>query len=533
MSEINRPTQGALPSSSTSGQTGHIDPVLMNEQEAPCFLRKTQRCKLGNQIWPNNDHGKSPDQWPAGFPGSSSFSILLSLAGACGVSHWRSQLWYCLIFALNTATAFHEIRFQVRRGVAMMAENGPFLEVCIQTQFFGLLILLIWLTLVTTFSVGRRRSNPVMQELLQHLKQMKESGWERNSQESLVALFPPVSADLRESEDVVLAQKLHSGMQTLRPQEDLERIDLAEPRMTQEVHPGRKTIGFLRGRQELDPSGRESKSPSSPAGVMMWALIIFTAVATLAGEITNQGALINCRKEVNRFCVLTVLGNILFTLTLCCFQLIPGKFMFSGGLIISGVREINTKLKLLTSSSSSDDLRQLRCAGAHHQRLITCFRRLTDSMTPELTGSLLFGVAVEIAFLLTLSDIVAGGGGVTSVLPLLLHLTVAAVPLVGPCEISERVRRRVSESRDILLQLQRGRPELRDEVSLLLAEVQRDLETLGELGLFHLRRSTLTDVTSAVITYVVVMVQFHAAEEDAGHGEPPSAKSEVVLTPWM
>ncbi|KAF0308508.1 hypothetical protein FJT64_002143 [Amphibalanus amphitrite] len=97
------------------------------------------------------------------------------------------------------------------------------------------------------------------------------------------------------------------------------------------------------------------------------------------------------------------------------------------------------------------------------------------------------------------------------------------VTVAGPCETCQLLLGCLGRWRDVLLRLEwQRRPELRHELELLQRAVARDLDTVGDLGLYRLRRSTLLSILSTILTYVIVMAQFQLTEFSASEVVAPS-----------
>ena len=77
------------------------------------------------------------------------------------------------------------------------------------------------------------------------------------------------------------------------------------------------------------------------------------------------------------------------------------------------------------------------------------------------------------------------------------------------CESSHRVRAQTSRTRDLLLRAEPASEEAARELGRLGAAVARDLDTIGDLGMCRLERSTNLAVVSTVITYAIVLLQFY------------------------
>ena len=54
--------------------------------------------------------------------------------------------------------------------------------------------------------------------------------------------------------------------------------------------------------------------------------------------------------------------------------------------------------------------------------------------------------------------------------------------------------------------------ELRYELGLFRETVSRDLDTLGDLGMVRLQRSTVLSIATTILTYIIILLQFFVTE---------------------
>ena len=87
-------------------------------------------------------------------------------------------------------------------------------------------------------------------------------------------------------------------------------------------------------------------------------------------------------------------------------------------------------------------------------------------------------------------------------------LLVSAVTVMLPSEAIQRCLETTGDSRDLLLAAELRQPQLCQQLSLFREVIGRDLDTLGDLGMFRLQRSTTLSMTATILTYVIVMLQF-------------------------
>ncbi|KAF0293403.1 Protein SMG9 [Amphibalanus amphitrite] len=93
-----------------------------------------------------------------------------------------------------------------------------------------------------------------------------------------------------------------------------------------------------------------------------------------------------------------------------------------------------------------------------------------------------------------------------------IYIISVFVTLVLPSEVVQWVLDTVGKTRNLLLKPQLQLPALQPELGLFRETVGRDLDTLGDLGLFRLQRSTVLSIIATILTYVIVMLQFHISE---------------------
>ena len=192
-------------------------------------------------------------------------------------------------------------------------------------------------------------------------------------------------------------------------------------------------------------------------------------------------------------------------------QLIAIKFVFAGHLIASGFHAVNGGLEVMANGSRPTDITSLRCLGELQRRLSEVFSLLTSDMTAELISVMMNGVIMHI--ILALHLIQVDYINISLLSSLIRYFPMVVVTLAGPCETCHLARTRLGRNRDLLLQLEwQRRPQLTSELTLLQRSVTRDLDTLGDLGLYQLRRSTLLGIFSTILSYIIVVAQFTLSE---------------------
>ena len=269
---------------------------------------------------------------------------------------------------------------------------------------------------------------------------------------------------------------------------------------------------ILNDLDDLPEVTRTGRSPNR-TGEYMWAMSVTLIVVFYATKIHT--GLVMCGGTSASFNTTTLscaewLGIVIaggfVNLSL---GLIAVKFMFAGLLLTYCLRIVNFELKAIVETILPSHSADLRRVGRFQLRLSEAMSRLCSDMAPELIAVMAVGVLAETSLVVLLLSTPPGVGWL---LRLLRYLPLLAVSLVGPCETCQRLLTQLGRGRDLLLQLEWQRPELSPEVGLLLKTVERDLETVGDVGLYRLRRSTLLSIFSTIVTYIIVMAQFRMSE---------------------
>ena len=216
--------------------------------------------------------------------------------------------------------------------------------------------------------------------------------------------------------------------------------------------------------------------------------------------------------------LLSWLARLGYVVVVCCFQLVSVKFLFVGQLISAGLETVNAELGALADGERPAERWQLERLTEIRGRLTGSFTRLTDHMRAELMLSMSAGVLLLVClFPMPFWSDEAYALMVT----MLLYTTSMIVTLAGPCEAGQQVLQVTAASRRLLLQLESRCPQLAQQAALAREAAGQDLESLGDLGLYRLQRSTLLSLVSTILTYVIVMLQFVESGPDlAAAGGP-------------
>ena len=270
------------------------------------------------------------------------------------------------------------------------------------------------------------------------------------------------------------------------------------------------TIGKLMERNGLHESAVVSKKLRNRFNWLLRA-VVGLMVLTFAMAFRTTLLIRSC-STVAYNCLFAAVYGLLLGLFFFSAYLIPFKLVFASLQISAGFSTINLELKAVVDGERPPDLRELCRLRSLQDDLSRTFARLTADMSAELMTLMLSGTLQMIAILMQLIA-AAEAGHLASVGVLLsLYLCGAAVAVVLPCETTQWVLNAVGETRDLLLRAEWQRPELFQELCLFRETVGRDLDTLGDLGLFRLQRPTLLAIAATILTYVIVLVQFFVTE---------------------
>ena len=205
------------------------------------------------------------------------------------------------------------------------------------------------------------------------------------------------------------------------------------------------------------------------------------------------------------------------------FQVIPLKFVFAGLQLISGFHFINTELQNAFECNIQLSPATLNQLMSLYDELSHMLNSLTKIMSAELISCITFGTFSNICMWLLLVISIHRGTLSQHALMIAQYVVGAGVTVVFPCEMTQRALTAVGDTRDLLLTAERRQPQLNQPLSLFRETVGRDLDRLGDLGLFRLQRSTLLSITATILTYIIVLVQFYGTPTaavgcDVGNG---------------
>ena len=193
--------------------------------------------------------------------------------------------------------------------------------------------------------------------------------------------------------------------------------------------------------------------------------------------------------------------------------LIALKLKFGAELILNGFQIVSSELFTMKDQKRVDftKLNHLRRCQA---KLSASFCRMTSGMIPELVTCMLYGTIAQISCFLLIISTAKTGQGLEQISNILLRMWGAVMTVVMPCEVGQMTLNELERTQDALLELPPAESAAGQELVLFLEATRRDLERVGDISFFTLRRSTVLAITSAVVTYIIVFIQFHVTEFD-------------------
>ena len=209
----------------------------------------------------------------------------------------------------------------------------------------------------------------------------------------------------------------------------------------------------------------------------------------------------NCRLVIP-FCI----SFSWFCITFC---LIPLKYVFAALYVQSGYLETNAKLEAIVEGRYKPDAVAVYNMISVHGDLSRAFSRLTKIMSLELLLVMANGTIACVDMILIVISSLKLGTFVNMVQMTVLYLVMALVTMVLPSEATQRCLEEAGETRDLLLAAELRQPQLGPQLGLFRGALGRDLDTLGDLGLFRLRRSTILSISATILTNFVIMLQFY------------------------
>ncbi|KAF0296733.1 hypothetical protein FJT64_005825 [Amphibalanus amphitrite] len=234
-----------------------------------------------------------------------------------------------------------------------------------------------------------------------------------------------------------------------------------------------------------------------------------------------------CRSQHWSKCLLAWTRRVGYVGLVVSFQLVPVKFLLVGLLISDGLETVNAELRAMVNGERPAGAWQLQRLARLRARLTDSFVRLTGDSAAELVLAMANGMLLQVTLFMSVLETLRSAFTAQDVAGFAVYLMSTGLTLSGPCEAGQRALQLSADSRRLLLQLEGRRPELASQAALLREAAAQDLDTLGDLGLFRLRRSTIVSASSTILTYVIIMVQF---SEAGGGGRDAAAAGSVSVT---
>ncbi|KAF0300109.1 Dynein assembly factor 5, axonemal [Amphibalanus amphitrite] len=254
------------------------------------------------------------------------------------------------------------------------------------------------------------------------------------------------------------------------------------------------------------------------------AAVLMLAILSLMAFGAEMSLFQACSFSTNRclYKLPVIFALVMFFIT---FFVIPIKLTLLGCLLSGGYRTVNAELKSMAGDGRLVDGMALRHLRLYYRRLSRCFADGVGAMNAELSLSMFTGTVCQIMFYLFLMACLNDDKLVPK-LPLVGVLLVSTLmTLLPPCLVGQRLLDCTSVTRDLLLELDSREPNVVHEVAQFSGTVRRDLDKTAHLSFYRLELSTVLSITSTILTYVIVLVQFYVTEQ--GLLDPPGPLPEL------
>ena len=228
------------------------------------------------------------------------------------------------------------------------------------------------------------------------------------------------------------------------------------------------------------------------------------------------GPVLSC-VSLTSHCAQAVMRHaVLFVVLDCSLFLIPIKLQFAGEFTREGFRLVHAELKAMMDEGYINPAK-LEQLGRCQCRLSASLCQLTAGMTPELASCMFFGIIQLVSGILMVIDALRSGTVLLKLPEIVIGLCNALVTVVVPCEAGQMLLDRVAQIRDTLLDRPAGLDLATSHQLLLQLEAtRRDLDGIGDLSLYRLRRATVLSIGTVVLTYIIVFLQFQQPEGNTG-----------------
>ena len=331
---------------------------------------------------------------------------------------------------LNTSLGVVTIMLSFLAGVSELSQGRSMVHAIAKSNFFGLMFLLMWVSLMFCYVVGRRRFGRLLHRVGRRLDDM---------------------------------------------------LDL--PGYWESVRILRQEVTWLL--------------------VVAFVMALATAAASFYMINIHRN---NCATPT--LCVMMQLYGAAFEAFYISFILNTLKFIYAGLQVNCGFRAINISLEDFVNKKSEHASGTLDQLMAMQDDLAQFFVSITSAMSYELVSVMACGTVASVSMWLV-PILYASTDTMAAMWPmLLLYVLGSTIAVVLPCELIERMVLTLARTRNLLLVTERRQPLLGQQLSLFRETVGRDLESLGDLGFFKMRRSTILSTSATILTYIIVMVQF-------------------------
>ena len=229
----------------------------------------------------------------------------------------------------------------------------------------------------------------------------------------------------------------------------------------------------------------------------------------------------SCSISVQR-CAESLTPTLSISACYVAFFLIPIKFALVASMLSAGLRTANAELKALIDGERLMNGIIIRHLRLYHKRLSQSFSNTTACMKSELMTSMFGGTICQILFFLVLVSCIKDGKLLEYLPAITITLTSTVITLVPPCLVGQYLLNHMSGTQDLLLELDSRDEDVNHEATLFTGIVQRDQEKAGRLPFYRLELGTLLSITSTILTYFIVMIQFYVTEHWLPGDEEPA-----------
>ena len=236
-------------------------------------------------------------------------------------------------------------------------------------------------------------------------------------------------------------------------------------------------------------------------------LVLYQFAMTL--HVLKTSAALNTASQQR---IIHVFSECLYPVLFLAVHLVLAKFLIAGLQLLAGFQAVTEQLRSTAEEKQSPDDTVLQKLRSLHDELSDAFAAVTKAMTYELVAVMTYGTLSSTSISLNLIRTVVMGRLDGGLFQTFLHIASASVAVSLPCEVAQRVLDTVGQTQHVLLMPQWLASQWEQELGQFREKVNRDLSTLGDLGLFRLKRSSILSIMATVLTYIIVLVQFYLTE---------------------